>query len=920
MAKLPSSLEIAQSATLRPIGELAEEAGLLPDEVELYGRYKAKIDLSVLDRLAGRPDGKLVNVTAITPTKAGEGKTTTAVSLTQGLGHIGKSPVLCLREASLGPVFGIKGGAAGAGLAQVVPMEDMNLHFTGDIHAIGAANNLLAAMLEAHILHNAKPYIDPLSISWRRCVDINDRALRDIAVGLGGRANGYVRQTGFDITAASEVMAIVAVARDLHDLRARLGAITVGSTFEGEPVTAEQLRAAGAMTVLLKDTIKPNLVQTLEGQPAFVHCGPFANIAHGNNSLVADRVALKLGDYVVTESGFGSDMGMEKFFDIVCRVGGIRPSATVLVATVKALKHHGDDPDGGLDAVERGAANMIRHLGIIREFGLNAVVALNRFPDDSDEEIELVRKLALENGAYAAETNLGVDPGRRGRLGARRGRRGGRRRAELVRLRLRARLADRAEDRGDREAGLRRRRDLRAEDGAGQDPPVQPGRLRQAPDLHGEDAPLALARHGADERADRVHGHDPRHPRLHRRGLARRALRRHADDAGAQREPGRVQRRHRRGGPHGWPLLISGVGCDGDDDRRHVGEHGHRIDRSGPPLIHAAGVWKIFGRRAESVLGTPDADLPRAELRAKTGCVAAVRDVSFDVWPGEVFVVMGLSGSGKSTLVRTLIRLIEPSAGQIEIDGKDVSGASQADLRQLRRHTSSMVFQHFGLLAHRRVIDNVAFGLEVQGMPKDKRLRRAAEVLKLVGLEDSANQFPDQLSGGMQQRVGLARAFAVDPKVMLYDEPFSALDPLIRRDMQDEVIRLQHETGKTMVFITHDLPEALRLGDRIAIMRDGAIVQLGTPEDLVGSPADDYVQNFVRDIPRSHVLTLRWIMRPADAGETEGAPTLPVATTVRDAIPIIAGSERPVCAVEEGTVVGVVDRAAVLKAIAGEQD
>ena len=414
MAKLPSSLEIAQSATLRPIGELAEEAGLLPDEVELYGRYKAKIDLSVLDRLADRPDGKLVNVTAITPTKAGEGKTTTAVSLTQGLGTIGKSPVLCLREASLGPVFGIKGGAAGAGLAQVVPMEDLNLHFTGDIHAIGAANNLLAAMLEAHILHNAKPYIDPLSISWRRCVDINDRALRDIAVGLGGRANGYVRQTGFDITAASEVMAIVAVARDLHDLRARLGAITVGSTFDGEPVTAEELRAAGAMTVLLKDTIKPNLVQTLEGQPAFVHCGPFANIAHGNNSLVSDRVALKLGDYVITESGFGSDMGMEKFFDIVCRVGGIRPSATVLVATVKALKHHGGDPDGGLDAVERGAANMIRHLGIIREFGLNAVVALNRFPDDTDEEIELVRRIALEHGAYAAETNEGVTKGGEG--------------------------------------------------------------------------------------------------------------------------------------------------------------------------------------------------------------------------------------------------------------------------------------------------------------------------------------------------------------------------------------------------------------------------------------------------------------------------------------------------------------------------
>jgi glycine betaine/proline transport system ATP-binding protein len=350
-----------------------------------------------------------------------------------------------------------------------------------------------------------------------------------------------------------------------------------------------------------------------------------------------------------------------------------------------------------------------------------------------------------------------------------------------------------------------------------------------------------------------------------------------------------------------------------------AGSPGDVIDRSGDPLIRADGVWKIFGRHSGRVIGTPDADLPRTELRAKHGCVAAVRDVSFEVWPGEVFVVMGLSGSGKSTLVRTLIRLIEPTAGRIEIDGKNVIGLSGAELLQLRRHTSSMVFQHFGLLAHRRVIDNVAFGLEVQGVPKATRLARAAEVLTLVGLEDCANQFPDQLSGGMQQRVGLARAFAVDPKVMLYDEPFSALDPLIRRDMQDEVCRLQVETGKTMVFITHDLPEALRLGDRIAIMRDGKIVQLATPEELVGSPADEYVQNFIRDIPRSHVLTLQWIMRDPEPGELDG-PTLPVTTTVRNATPVIAGSERPVCAVSNGKVVGVVDRIAVLNAIAGEGD
>jgi glycine betaine/proline transport system ATP-binding protein len=343
-----------------------------------------------------------------------------------------------------------------------------------------------------------------------------------------------------------------------------------------------------------------------------------------------------------------------------------------------------------------------------------------------------------------------------------------------------------------------------------------------------------------------------------------------------------------------------------------------RVSRTGEPLIRADGVWKVFGPHGDRIVGTPEADLPRRELRSKTGCVVAVRDVSFEVWPGEVFVVMGLSGSGKSTLVRTLIRLIEPTAGAIRIAGRDVISADAAELRELRRHHVSMVFQHFGLLAHRRVIDNVAFGLEVRGMPKSERLARAREMLRVVGLEDCENQFPDQLSGGMQQRVGLARAFVVNPTVMLYDEPFSALDPLIRRDMQDEVCRLQEETGKTMLFITHDLPEALRLGDRIAIMRDGAVVQLATPEELVASPADEYVANFVRDIPRSNVLTLRWIMRPVEPGEQPDGPRLDVRTTVKNAVPVIAASERPVCAVDEGRVVGVVDRLTVLRAIGEE--
>src|SRR5215204_6328751 len=421
-ARMKSSLEIAQEAELLPIETIAEQTGLTPDEFEPYGRYKAKVSLDVIERMSDRPDGKIVCVAGVTPTKAGEGKTTTAVGLTQGLGHIGKNPLLCLREPSLGPVFGIKGGAAGGGMTQVVPMEDLNLHFTGDIHAIGAANNLLAALLDASILHGNPHKIDALRVGWKRALDMNDRALRSITVGQGGRANGYPRESGFDITAASEVMAILAVARDLHDLRARLGAITVAHSYDGgKPVTAEDLGAAGAMAVLLKDALKPNLIQTLEGQPCLMHAGPFANIAHGNSSLVADLIGLKLGDHVITESGFGSDMGMEKLFNIVCRGGGIRPSAVVLVATVRALKHHGgieDDPRvervRGLAAIADGAKNLNRHLGIVKSFGLPCVVAVNRRPGDTDDEVELVRALALEGGATAAEVNDGFARGGEG--------------------------------------------------------------------------------------------------------------------------------------------------------------------------------------------------------------------------------------------------------------------------------------------------------------------------------------------------------------------------------------------------------------------------------------------------------------------------------------------------------------------------
>ena len=407
---MKSGLEIAQEALLRPIADVAAAAGLEPDELELFGGYRAKVDLSVLDRLAGRPDGKLIITTAITPTKAGEGKTTTSVSLTQGLGKLGRSVMLCLREPSMGPVFGIKGGGNGGGYAQVVPMEEINLHFNGDFHAVTAAHNLLAAALDASI-HNGNPLdIDPLTITWPRTLDVNDRELRYSVSGSEGGATAYPRENQFVITAASEVMAVFALASDLRDLRARLGRIVVADDRNGKPVTAEDLRVAGAMTVIMKDAIKPNLVQTLEGQPVLIHAGPFGNIAHANNSIIEDRVALKLADYVVTEAGFGSDLGFQKFCDIVCRVGGFAPSAAVLVTTVRATKSHGgmafgDLANEDLEALRRGADNLAAHVNIVKQYGLPCVVSINNFPTDTDAEVALIEELAVAAGAETVVVN-----------------------------------------------------------------------------------------------------------------------------------------------------------------------------------------------------------------------------------------------------------------------------------------------------------------------------------------------------------------------------------------------------------------------------------------------------------------------------------------------------------------------------------
>lgn len=393
---MKSDIEIAQAAQPLPIGDVAAKLGLSSEDISLYGKYKAKVDYRLLKRLADRPDAKLVLVTAINPTPAGEGKTTTTVGLGDAFARLGHRAIVTLREPSLGPVFGVKGGAAGGGYAQVIPMEDINLHFTGDFHAVGAANNLLAAMLDNHIYHGNTLNIDPRRIIWRRAMDMNDRQLRNMVDGLGGKANGFPREDGFDITVASEVMAVFCLSKDLMDLRERLSKIIVAYTYAGEPVTAGQLQAHGAMTALLKDAFNPNLVQTLEGTPAFIHGGPFANIAHGCNSLMATQLALKLGDVVVTEAGFGADLGAEKFFDIKCRAGNLKPNAVVLVASVRALKHHGGCPKDSLskentEMLERGLENLIKHIENIQMvYRQPVVVAINRFPSDTEQELAMV--------------------------------------------------------------------------------------------------------------------------------------------------------------------------------------------------------------------------------------------------------------------------------------------------------------------------------------------------------------------------------------------------------------------------------------------------------------------------------------------------------------------------------------------------
>ncbi|QZY56069.1 formate--tetrahydrofolate ligase [Crassaminicella profunda] len=416
---MKTDIQIAQEAKMLPILEIGKQIGLKEDDLELYGKYKAKISLDVYKRLEDKPDGKLVLVTAINPTSAGEGKTTTNVGLSMGLNKIGKKTITALREPSLGPSFGVKGGAAGGGYAQVVPMDDINLHFTGDIHAITTANNLLAALLDNHLQQGNLLNIDPRRVTWKRCLDMNDRALRNIVVGLGGRTNGVPREDGFDISVASEVMAILCLANDLDDLKKRLARMIVGYTYDNEPVTADDLKATGALTLLLKDAIKPNLVQTLENTPAIIHGGPFANIAHGCNSVMATKIGLKLSDYVVTEAGFGADLGAEKFFNIKCRFAGLKPDATVIVATARALKNHGGVPKTqlnheNLEALEKGFGNLEKQIENIRKFGVPVVVAINKFPTDTQDELNLIEEKCAKLGVNVVLSDVWAKGGEGG--------------------------------------------------------------------------------------------------------------------------------------------------------------------------------------------------------------------------------------------------------------------------------------------------------------------------------------------------------------------------------------------------------------------------------------------------------------------------------------------------------------------------
>ena len=573
-----SDIEIARAARTLPVGEIGAKLDIPSEHLFPYGHDKAKIGFDYLDSLADRPDGKLILVTAITPTPAGEGKTTTTVGLGDGLNRIGKRTAICLREPSLGPCFGIKGGAAGGGYAQVVPMESINLHFTGDFHAIGAAHNLLSAMVDNHIHWGNALGIDARRATWGRVVDMNDRALRNVSIALGGVGNGYPRQSGFDITVASEVMAIFCLAEGLSDLERRLGNIVVGQTREREARYSRELEADGAMTVLLKDALMPNLVQTLENNPAFIHGGPFANIAHGCNSVMATRAGLKLADYVVTEAGFGADLGAEKFFDIKCRKAGLRPDAAVVVATIRALKMHGGVAIGDLgsenvDAVRAGLANLGRHLDNIARFGVPAVVGINRFTADTDAELDAVREYCEARGAVAIECthwangSAGTEelakkvvevvdsgaadfqpplPGRHGPLG---------------------------EDRDHREEHLRRGGSDRPRHRPNPDRQVRGGRLRPLPRVHGEDPVQLLDRPQRQGRPLRPLHPRPRGAPLVRSRVPRRHLRRHDDHARPPPRPRRQQhppepRRRSRG-----PLLTTGRKRPPNTHRRGTRAH-----------------------------------------------------------------------------------------------------------------------------------------------------------------------------------------------------------------------------------------------------------------------------------------------------------------------------------------------------------